>query len=229
MKKDPSILLFLALSGWLTCNAQRVREFGIEPGAGNHGLLNAITDVPGVMVGHKTLYEPGKMATGVTVILPHDGNIFQEKVPAAVYVGNGFGKLVGSTQVQELGYIESPIVLTNTLNVPKMADAVLDYLLNLPGNENVRSANPVVGETNDGYLNDIRARHVEAEHIMEAIENARSDNAEEGCIGAGTGTICFGYKGGIGTSSRMMVGSLEKYTVGVLVQTNFGGDLTIDG
>ncbi len=206
-----------------------MREFGIEPGIMKPGSLNAITDVPGVKVGHKTLLESGVMCTGVTVILPHGGNIFQEKVPAAVFVGNGFGKLMGTTQIEELGYLESPIVLTNTLNVPKVADAVLDYLLKLPGNENIRSANPVVGETNDGYLNNIRARYVEAKHVVEAIETAVEGPVEEGSVGAGTGTICFGYKGGIGTSSRVMGGALKDYTVGVLVQTNFGGDLKVDG
>jgi len=229
MKNILSLLLILSLSSITFVNAQRVRDLGIEPGVASPGKLNAITDVPGVKVGHVTLYKPGEMATGVSVILPHGGNLFQEKVPAAIYVGNGFGKLMGSTQVEELGYIESPIVLTNTLNVPKVADAVLDYILNLPGNKNVKSANPVVGETNDGYLNNIRARYVVKEHLFSAIENASEDNVQEGCIGAGTGTVCFGFKGGIGTSSRKMKGSLEGYTVGVLVQTNFGGDLKVDG
>jgi D-aminopeptidase len=229
MKNILSLMTVLALSSLTVLNAQRIRDYGIEPGVMTPGSLNAITDVPGVMVGHETLYKPGEMATGVTVILPHGGNIFQEKVPAAIYVGNGFGKLMGSSQVDELGFIESPIVLTNTLNVPKVADAVLDYILGLPGNEGVRSTNPVVGETNDGYLNNIRARFVESGHLLKAIENAGGDNLEEGSVGAGTGTICFGYKGGIGTSSRKMKGALEGYIAGVLVQTNFGGDLKIDG
>jgi len=209
--------------------AQRVRDFGIKPGVMEAGPLNAITDVPGVKVGHVTLYKPGEICTGVTAILPHGENIFQNKVPAAVYVGNGFGKLMGTTQIDELGYLESPVLLTNTLNVPKVADAVLDYLLNLPGNEEIRSANPVVGETNDGYLNDIRARHVQAKHVLKALNNAKTGEIAEGCVGAGTGTICFGFKGGIGTSSRIMTGALSAYTVGVLVQTNFGGDLKVDG
>jgi len=229
MKKTDGLLIVLALFSTACLNAQRLRDFGISPGVMDPGALNAITDVPGVKVGHTTLYKPGEMATGVTVIMPHEGNVFQEKVPGAIFVGNGFGKLTGTTQVEELGYIESPVVLTNTLNVPKVADAVLDYILGFPGNERVRSVNPVVGETNDGYLNNIRARYVEAEHVFQAIENASRDNVEEGCIGAGTGTICFGYKGGIGTSSRKMSGALDGYTVGVLVQTNFGGDLKIDG
>ena len=229
MKKILSLLILFTISSSSFIQAQRIREFGIKPGIMRTGPLNAITDVPGVLVGHTTLMKPGEMCTGVTVIMPHGGNIFQDKVPAAVHVGNGFGKLMGSTQIEELGNIESPIVLTNTLNVPKMADAVLDYLLNSHGNQGLRSVNPVVGETNDGYLNDIRARYVEAEHFFNAIRNASEDNIEEGCIGAGTGTICFGYKGGIGTSSRIMSGDLEGYTVGVLVQTNFGGDLKVDG
>lgn len=229
MKKILSLVIVFILSFMNIVPAQRLRDFGIMPGVMAPGKLNAITDVPGVKVGHTTLLESGEMATGVTVVLPHGGNIFQEKVPAAVYVGNGYGKLMGTTQIEELGYLESPIVLTNTLNVPKVADAVLDYLLQLPGNEKVRSANPVVGETNDGYLNNIRARFVEPEHVFAAIKNASEDIVEEGCIGAGTGTICFGYKGGIGTSSREMTGALEGYTVGVLVQTNFGGDLKVDG
>ena len=229
MKNIPSLLILFLLLNPVDTFAQRLRDYGIEPGIMTPGELNAITDVPGVKVGHVTLYKPGKMCTGVTAILPHGGNIFQEKVPAAVYVGNGFGKLMGTTQIEELGYIESPVVLTNTLNVPRVADAVLDYLLNLPGNENVRSANPVVGETNDGYLNDIRARYVESKHVIAAIEKADDQNIEEGCIGAGTGTICFRYKGGIGTSSRILGGSMAEYKVGVLVQTNFGGDLKING
>ena len=229
MKKTVSFLILFVFVCTLISPAQRVRDFGIQPGIMEPGQLNAITDVPGVLVGQVTIYHPGEICTGVTVILPHDGNVFQHKVPAAVYVGNGFGKLMGSTQIEELGYLESPVVLTNTLNVPKVADAVLDHILALPGNERIRSANPVVGETNDGYLNDIRGRHVQSEHVIEAIDLAKSGPVSEGCVGAGTGTICFAYKGGIGTSSRLMSGGLSDYTVGVLVQTNFGGDLKVDG
>jgi D-aminopeptidase len=169
------------------------------------------------------------LRTGVTAVLPHGGNLFREKVPGAVFVGNGFGKLAGSTQVNELGEIETPIVLTNTLSVPRAADALLDYMLALPGNEDVQSVNPLVAETNDGALNDIRGRHVRAEDVLAAIRNARAGAVEEGSVGAGTGTVAFGFKGGIGTSSRRLPASLGGYTVGVLVQTNFGGVLTVNG
>jgi D-aminopeptidase len=187
--------------------------------------LNAITDVAGVSVGHATVIEGDAIRTGVTVVLPHSGNLFQEKVPAAVYVGNAFGKLVGSTQIEELGNLESPIALTNTLNVWKVADALVDYMLHLPGNEAVRSINVLVGETNDGQLNDIRGRAVTRDHVLAAIGAAAGGTFDEGSVGAGTGTICFGWKGGIGTASRVVAG----HTVGVLVQTNFGGSLTIAG
>jgi D-aminopeptidase len=207
----------------------RMRDFGIETGVMKPGELNAITDVAGVKVGHVTLIIGDNIRTGVTAILPHEGNIFQEKVPAAVYVGNAFGKLMGSTQIDELGNLETPIILTNTLSVPTAADALIDYILSLPGNERVSSVNPVVGETNDGFLNDIRSRHVKKEHVIEAIKNAQSGPVEEGAVGAGTGTICFGYKGGIGTSSRKLPDSRGSYTVGVLVQTNHGGVLQING
>ena len=193
------------------------------------GKLNAITDVAGVKVGHTTLIKGDSVRTGVTAILPHDGNIFQQKVPAAVYVGNGFGKLAGSTQIRELGNLETPIILTNTLSVATAMNAVIDYTLKQEDNANVFSVNAVVGETNDGYLNDIRGRHVTEEDVLAAIEVATEDNSEEGNIGAGTGTIAFGYKGGIGTSSRKLPESLGGYTVGVLVQSNFGGVLQIDG
>src|SRR5207244_3318678 len=166
---------------------------------------------------------------GVTAILPHSGNLFREKVPGAVFVGNAFGKLAGSTQVQELGEIETPILLTSTLNVPRVADALIDYMLGLPGNGNVQSINPVVGETNDGYLNNIRGRYVGREHVFAAIKNATAGLVEEGAVGAGTGTVAFGFKGGIGTSSRRLPARLGNYTIGVLVQTNFGGVLTIAG
>jgi len=207
----------------------RIREFGIGTGTLEPGPLNAITDIPGLKVGHVTLIQGDSVRTGVTAILPHSGNIFQDKVPAAVYVANGFGKLAGSTQVEELGCLETPVVLTNTLSVPTAADALIDYILSLPGNEKVQSVNPVVGETNDGYLNDIRGRHVKKEHILKAISNASSGPVEEGAVGAGTGTTCFGFKGGIGTSSRRISSGGQRYTVGVLVQTNFGGVLRING
>ena len=205
----------------------RARDLGIKIGILPTGPLNTITDVAGVKVGHTTIIQGDNTRTGVTAILPHDGNLFQEKVPGAVFVGNGFGKLMGSTQVNELGEIETPIILTNTLAVPRAADALLTYMLSLPGNENVRSVNAVVGETNDGYLNDIRGRHVAPEDVLSAIRSAKGGAVEEGTVGAGTGTIAFQFKGGIGTSSRKLPPSLGGYTVGVLVQTNFGGVLTI--
>ena len=207
----------------------RAREAGVIVGVLQPGPLNAITDVGGVAVGHKTLIRGDNVRTGVTAILPHDGNLFREKVPGAVFIGNAFGKLAGSTQVNELGEIETPILLTSTLNVPRVADALIDYMLALPGNEDVQSINPMVGETNDGYLNDIRGRHVGREEVFAAIKNARGGPVEEGGVGAGTGTVAFGFKGGIGTSSRKLPASLGGYTVGVLVQTNFGGILTING
>ncbi|HEU5453918.1 MAG TPA: P1 family peptidase, partial [Terriglobales bacterium] len=207
----------------------RARELGIKVGVLPPGGLNAITDVPGVLVGQTTIVRGDKVRTGVTAILPHGGNLFQEKVPGAVFVGNAFGKLAGSTQVNELGEIETPILLTCTLCVPRVADAVLDYMLALPGNESVRSINPLVGETNDGTLNDIRSRPVTREDVVNAIKSARGGAVEEGAVGAGTGTIAFGWKGGIGTASRKLPEKLGGYTVGVLVQTNFGGVLQIAG
>lgn len=207
----------------------RIRDFGIEPGIFKPGEYNAITDVPGVKVGQVTLIEGEDVRTGVTAIVPHEGNVFRKKCPAAVYVGNGFGKLAGVTQIRELGNIETPIVLTNTLSVAQGIEGVLNYSLNVKGNENVRSVNAVVGETNDGQLNDIRGRHVTADHVVKAILSAKSGPVEEGCVGAGTGTVCFGWKGGIGTSSRVLPKDLGGYTVGVLVQTNYGGILEIDG
>jgi D-aminopeptidase len=207
----------------------RARDIGIVIGVLDPGPLNAITDVDGVRVGHQTIVEGKGIRTGVTAILPHAGNVFQEKVPAAIVVGNGFGKLVGSTQVEELGAIETPIVLTNTLSIFAAADALVGYTLNLPGNEEVRSVNPVVGETNDGYLNDIRARRVREEDVFAAIHAAQSGPVEEGSVGAGTGTRCLGWKGGIGTASRKLPASLGGHTIGVLVQTNFGGILTVAG
>ncbi len=208
---------------------RRVRELGITPGVLPVGKWNALTDVQGVKVGHVTLIEGQDIRTGVTAILPHDGNIFQDKVPAGIVIGNGFGKLMGSTQVEELGEIETPIVLTNTLAVPRAAEALIDWTLARKDNENVRSVNPVVGETNDGVLNNIRKMAVTKEHVMRVIEQASSGPVAEGCVGAGTGTVCFGWKGGIGTSSRLLPQKLGGYTVGALAQTNFGGVLQMDG
>ena len=210
-------------------NRPRARELGISVGVIPTGTLNAITDVEGVLVGHTTLIRGDNIRTGVTAILPHGGNLFREKVPGAVFVGNGFGKLAGSTQVNELGEIETPILLTSTLSVPRVADFVIDYMLALPGNEDVLSINPLVAETNDGYLNDIRGRHISRDDVFAAIKGAKSGAIAEGSVGAGTGTIAFGFKGGIGTSSRKLPQRLGGYTVGVLVQTNFGGVLTING
>jgi len=207
----------------------RAREIGLKIGILPTGPLNAITDVDGVKVGHTTIISGENIRTGVTAILPHGGNLFKEKVPGAVFVGNGFGKLAGSTQVTELGEIETPIMLTSTLSVPKTADFLMDYMLALPGNENVRSINPLVAETNDGYLNDIRGRYITRDSVFSAIKNAQSGTVEEGTVGAGTGTVAFGFKGGIGTSSRKLPASVGGYTIGVLVQTNFGGVLNIDG
>lgn len=208
----------------------RARELGLKVGILPTGTLNAITDVAGVRVGHTTIIKGENVRTGVTAILPHEGNLFREKVPGAVRVGNGFGKLMGSTQVEELGEIETPILLTSTLSVPRVADFLLDYMLALPGNEEVRSINPVVAETNDGYvLNDGRARSITREDVFSAIKNAKGGLVEEGCVGAGTGTIAFDFKGGIGSSSRKLPTNLGGHTVGVLVQSNFGGVLTING
>lgn len=203
----------------------RAREAGIVTGTLPPGPLNAITDVAGVLVGHATLIRGDNVRTGVTAVLPHGGNLFREKVPGAVFVGNGFGKFIGSTQVNELGEIETPILLTSTLSVGRVADALIEYMLALAGNEDVRSVNPLVAETNDGRLNDVRGRHAGRDEVFAAIRNARAGPVEEGAVGAGTGTVAFGFKGGIGTASRR-AGS---YTVGVLVQTNFGGDLMIAG
>ena len=208
---------------------ERVRDLGIHPGILSTGQWNAITDVEGVMVGHRTLIEDDNIRTGVTAILPHDGNLYRDRVPAAVFVGNGYGKALGFTQVQELGEMETPIALTNTLSIFNAAHGVADYMLNQPGNENVRSINPVVGETNDGWLNDIRARVVDTDDVYSAIETAESGPVAEGNVGAGTGTRALGFKGGIGTSSRQLPENRGGYTVGVLVQSNFGGILTVNG
>lgn len=223
-----SILLIFLIS--FPSNSEervRIRELGVNPWILKPGKYNSITDVEGVKVGHFTLIKGDNVRTGVTAILPHDGNTFLEKVPAGIYVGNGFGKLMGFTQVEELGCIETPIILTNTLSVPVAGEALIEYTISLKGNENVRSVNPVVGECNDGFLNDIRGMHIEKEHVFEAIKNAKGGPVEEGNIGAGTGTVCFGFKGGIGTSSRVLPKNLGGNTVGVLVQTNFGGILQI--
>jgi len=207
----------------------RVRDFGIDVGILPTGRWNAITDVEGVLVGHTILIKGDSVRTGVTAILPHGGNIYQQKVPGAVYVGNGYGKLTGSTQVEELGQIETPVVLTNTLSVSTAVGALIKYTINLEGNQRVGSVNGVVGETNDGWLNDIRGFHVREEDVWQAIRTAASGPVEEGCVGAGTGTTCFGFKGGIGTASRRLPETLGGWTVGVLVQTNFGGVLQING
>ncbi|TXN38420.1 P1 family peptidase [Flagellimonas hymeniacidonis] len=220
-------ILFLTLFFSLSAQEKRLRDYGIEIGVVKTGLLNAITDVPGVMVGHQTLIKGDSIRTGVTAIIPHSGNLFQQKVPAAIYLGNGFGKLAGYSQVKELGNLETPIVLTNTLSVATGVNALVSHTLLLPENEKVRSVNAVVGETNDGYLNDIRGRHVTEKDILQAIKNAKPGKVEEGNVGAGTGTICFGFKGGIGTSSRVVPKNAGGYTVGVLAQTNFGGMLKI--
>ena len=222
-------LFFILTCGLMQAQPTRLRDHGIQPGVLPPGPLNAITDVAGVRVGHTTLIRGDDVRTGVTAILPHGGNIFQSKVPAAVYVGNGFGKLAGSTQVEELGNLETPVVLTNTLSVPTAADAVISYILQQEGNAEVRSVNPLVGETNDGSLNDIRGRHVTRADVLAALTGAATGPVAEGNVGAGTGTRCFGFKGGIGTSSRRLPKNLGGFTVGVLVQTNFGGVLQIDG
>ena len=207
----------------------RASDLGLKVGILPRGPLNAITDVSGVNVGHTTIIRGDDIRTGVTAVLPHSGNLFHERVPGAIFVGNGYGKLTGSTQVEEMGEIETPILLTSTTSVPRVADALISYVLSLPGNENVLSVNPVVGETNDGYLNDIRGRHISPEDVFAAIKNAKAGPVAEGCVGAGTGTVAFGWKGGIGTASRRLPAALGGYTIGVLVQTNFGGVLTIAG
>ena len=227
-----SLLLILPVTSFSQVNQvsrPRARDLGLKIGILPTGPLNSITDVAGVTVGHTTIVKGDSTRTGVTAIVPHSGNLFKEKVPAAIYVGNGFGKLAGSTQVNELGEIETPILLTSTLSVPKVADFLIDYMLALPGNESVQSINPVVAETNDGFLNDIRSRPITREDVFNALKSAKSGPVEEGSVGAGTGTVAFGWKGGIGTASRRLPEKLGGYTLGVLVQTNFGGVLSIDG
>jgi D-aminopeptidase len=224
------VLMAAAFSQNIAPNTRpRASDLGLKVGILPTGTLDAITDVAGVEVAHTTIIRGDDVRTGVTAILPHPGNLFREKVPGAVFVGNAFGKLAGSTQVNELGEIETPILLTSTLSVPRVADALIDYMLALSGNEDVESINPLVGETNDGYLNDIRGRHITREDVFAAIKSAKGGPVEEGSVGAGTGTVAFGFKGGIGTSSRRLPPKLGGYTVGVLVQTNFGGVLTIAG
>lgn len=225
-----ALLFLILLTSTVFMQAQqRPRDLGIPFGVMTPGPLNAITDVAGVQVGHTTLIAGDRLRTGVTAIVPHTGNLFQEKVPAAIYLGNGFGKLTGYSQVEELGNLETPIVLTNTLSVPVAAEALIDLTLGKEGNAGLRSVNPVVGETNDGYLNDIRARQVRREHVLAAIQSATGGAVAEGNVGAGTGTVCFGFKGGIGTASRRLPASLGGFTVGVLVQSNFGGVLSVAG
>lgn len=207
----------------------RVSDLGLKVGILPTGPLDAITDVAGVEVGQTTIIRGDNIRTGVTAVLPHAGNLYREKVPGAIFVGNGFGKLAGATQVDEMGDIEAPILLTSTTSVARAADALISYMLSLPGNEDVLSINPVVGETNDGYLSDIRGRHISPDDVFTAVRNAKGGPVDEGAVGAGTGTVAFGWKGGIGTASRRLTANLGGYTVGVLVQTNYGGVLTIAG
>lgn len=223
------LLLTCVLITTVCLGQQRARELGLRFGVLEPGKYNAITDVKGVKVGHTTLIRGDSIRTGVTAIIPAPGNIFQHKLPAAIYVGNGFGKLAGITQVRELGNLETPVVLTNTLSVPVAMDAVIGYTLAQKGNERVQSVNAVVGETNDGTINDIRGRHVTREDVWNAISNAGDGPVTEGSVGAGTGTVAFGFKGGIGTASRKLPDNMNGYTVGVLVQTNYGGMLEIAG
>ncbi len=226
-----ALFALLAICAVTTAGAQRARarDLGVKPGIFTPGKLNAITDVAGVRVGQTTVIEGDSVRTGVTAILPHDGNVFLDRVPAALVVGNGFGKLIGATQLQELGELETPIVLTCTLCVWHAADGLVGWMLEQPGMENVRSINPVVAETNDGTLNAIRSRPVTAAHVRAALQSATSGPVAEGSVGAGTGTIAFGWKGGIGTSSRVLPASLGGWTVGVITQTNFGGILQVLG
>jgi D-aminopeptidase len=231
-KQVAAAMIFLTMLGVAqadTPSRPRAPDLGLKVGVLPRGPLDAITDVAGVAVGQTTIVRGDNIRTGVTAVVPHTGNLYREKVPGAISVGNGYGKLAGVTQVDELGEIETPILLTSTVAVPRVADALITYMLQLSGNEDVLSINPVVGETNDGYLNDIRGRHITPEDVFAAVRNARGGPVEEGAVGAGTGTVAFGWKGGIGTASRRLPAGLGGYTVGVLVQTNFGGVLTIDG
>jgi D-aminopeptidase len=229
-----TLMLVAAIAGAASLTAQndtrpRARDLGLAPGVFEPGPLNAITDVAGVTVGHLTLNQGDNVRTGVTVIVPHQGNVFQDKVPGAVFVGNAFGKLAGSTQVDELGSIETPVALTNTLSVGAVVEGIVKWTIDQPGNDAVRSVNAIVGETNDGGLNDIRGLHVRPQHLLDALKAARGGAVEEGSVGAGTGTQAFGWKGGIGTSSRRLEARYGAYTVGVLVQSNYGGVLTMAG
>jgi len=233
----PKVILALTALLAVTASAQsnrsdprpRAIDLGLKVGVLPSGPLDAVTDVAGVAVGQTTIIRGDNIRTGVTAIVPHPGNLFREKVPGGIFVGNGFGKLAGSTQVEEMGDIETPILLTSTTSVPRVADALISYMLALAGNEDVLSINPLVGETNDGYLSDIRGRHITPEDVFAAIKNAKAGPVEEGAVGAGTGTVAFGWKGGIGTASRQVPAKFGGYTVGVLVQTNYGGVLTIGG
>jgi D-aminopeptidase len=231
--KSLLIIALLSLTGGATFGQTqtrpRVRDLGVQVGVLPSGPLNAITDVAGVKVGQTTLIRGENIRTGVTAVLPHGGNLYKERVPGAIFLGNAYGKLAGSTQVNKMGEIETPILLTATDSVPRVADAVVTYVFSLKGNENVLSVNPVVGETNDGWLSDIRSRPIAPEDVFAAINSASAGPVEEGVVGAGTGTVAFGFKGGIGTSSRRLPASLGGYTVGVLVQTNFGGNLIVAG
>ncbi len=228
MKKFNIIPIFLLIvCSFLMGQKTRPRDMGLEIGLFNTGKWNAITDVAGVTVGHETIIENDSVRTGVTVIIPHQGGLYKEKVMAAVHVTNGYGKAVGFTQIEELGTIETPIALTNTLNTFLVANAIVDYMIS--ENPDIRSVNPVVGETNDSGLNDIRGRHVTKKHVFSAIQNAKGGPVAEGSVGAGTGTRALGFKGGIGTASRVLPNDVGGYTVGVLVQTNFGGSLMING
>ena len=232
MQLDHSLAVAaIALVCATTAHAQRARarDLGVKPGVFPPGTHNAITDVAGVRVGHSTVVEGDSIRTGVTAILPHDGNLFLERVPAALHVGNGFGKITGVTQLRELGELETPILLTCTLCVWKAADALVGWMIEQSGMQNVRSINPVVAETNDGGLNAIRARPIRPEHVRAALTSASSGPVAEGAVGAGTGTVAFGWKGGIGTSSRVLPAGLGGWTVGVLVQSNFGGILQVLG
>ncbi len=226
------VVLILTQTSYSQHNTERkrVRELGISVGEMQTGPLNAITDVEGLLVGHKTLIKGDSVRTGVTAILPHSGNLYQDKAPGSIFVFNGYGKLTGYTQVEELGNIETPIILTNTLSVPTAANALIKYSLQQPGNEEVKSVNPVVGETNDNYLNDIRGLHVREQDVLDAIISAKGGTVEEGCVGAGTGTTALGFKGGIGTASRVTPElNGQQYTIGVLVQSNFGRYLVLNG
>ena len=225
----PCVAVLMSLAVIAGQPHKTLREWGFPTGIFETGRYNAITDVPGVTVGHVTCIEGDSIRTGVTAIVPHQGNIFRNKVPAAIYVGNGFGKLAGMSQVSELGNIETPVILTNTLSVAAGIEGAVRYTLMQPGNEQVRSVNAVVGETNDGGLNKISQMYITPQMVIDAINNAHGGPVEQGNVGAGTGTICFGFKGGIGTSSRVLPASLGGYTIGVLVQTNYGGILEIDG